>query len=306
MFHRAKISAALLGVALLGVAACGGDNSSSSGSSSSVTIGSANFPENILLMQIYGQALAAKGINVSYKPGVGTREIVFPALQKGDLTLTPEYTNSLLTYLLKQKNQTPSAKNVQEQVDALKQNLPGNLTVLTPSAAEDKDVIVCNKTTEDKYGFKTLTDLSAKSSEIVLGGPPEFQTRGGLGLQGLQTSYGAKFKEFKPLDTAGPVTVAALKDNTVNCANLFSTDPSISANTFTSLTDDKTIVPNEAVLPLIAKASADNKTISDALNAVSAKLDTPGLEQLVAKVVTDKADPAQVAKDWLAQNGFTK
>jgi osmoprotectant transport system substrate-binding protein len=305
MFHRAKISAALLGVALLGVAACGGDNSSSS-SSSSVTVGSANFPENILLMQMYGQALAAKGINVSYKPGVGTREILFPAIQKGDITISPEYTNALLTYVLKQKNQTPSAKNVQEQVDALKQNLPSNLTVLTPSAAEDKDVIVCNKATTDKYGFKTLTDLAAKSSEIVLGGPPEFQTRGGLGLQGLQTSYGAKFKEFKPLDTAGPITVAALKDNTVNCANLFSTDPSITANNFTSLTDDKNIVPNEAVVPLIAKASADNKTIADALNAVSAKLDTPGLEQLVAKVVTDKADPAQVAKDWLSQNGLTK
>jgi len=304
--HRAKISAALLGVALLGVAACGSDNSSSSSSSSSVTLGSANFPENILLMQIYGQALAAKGVKVGYKPGVGTREIVFPAIQKGDLTLTPEYTNSLLTYVLKQKNQTPSATNVQQQVDALKQNLPSNLTVLTPSSAEDKDVIVCNKATSDKYGFKTLSDLAAKSSEIVLGGPPEFQTRGGLGLQGLQTSYGAKFKEFKPLDEAGPVTVAALKDNTVNCADIFSTDPSISANNFTSLTDDKNIVPNEAVLPLIAKASADNKTISDALNAVSAKLDTAGLEQLVAKVVTDKADPAQVAKDWLTQNGLAK
>ena len=100
MFHRAKISAALLGVALLGVAACGGDNSSSSSSSSSVTVGSANFPENILLMQMYGQALAAKGINVSYKPGVGTREILFPAIQKGDITISPEYTNALLTYVL--------------------------------------------------------------------------------------------------------------------------------------------------------------------------------------------------------------
>ena len=305
MFHRVKISAAVLGVALVALAACGGDNSGGS-SSSSVTVGSANFPENILLMQLYGQALASKGINVSYKPGVGTREILFPAIQKGDITISPEYTNALLTYVLKQKNQTPSAKNVQEQVDALKQNLPSNLSVLTPAAAEDKDVIVCNKPTEDKYGFKTLSDLAAKSGEIVLGGPPEFQTRGGLGLQGLQTSYGAKFKEFKPLDTAGPITVAALKDNTVNCANLFSTDPSITASGFTSLTDDKNIVPNEAVVPLIAKASANNKTIADALNAVSAKLDTPGLEQLVAKVVTDKADPAQVAKDWLSQNGLAK
>jgi osmoprotectant transport system substrate-binding protein len=310
MSHRVRMTAALLGVALLGAAACGSDNSSSSsssgGSNPSVTVGSANFPENILLMQIYGQALAAKGVKVSYKSGVGARELLFPALEKGDITVVPEYSNALLTYLLKQKNQTPSATNVQQQIDALKQNLPSSLTVLNASTAEDKDSIVCNKETIAKYGFKTLSDLAAKSSEIVLGGPPEFQTRGGLGLKGLESSYNAKFKEFKALDVAGPVTVAALKDNTVNCANLFSTDPSISANGFTSLTDDKNIVPNEAVLPLIIKTSADNKTIADQLNAVSAKLDTPGLLALVAKVVTDKADPAQVAKDWLTQNGFTK
>jgi osmoprotectant transport system substrate-binding protein len=299
------MSAALLAVAVLGFAACGSSGSKNS-SSSSATVGSANFPENVLLMQIYGQALAAKGINVSYKPNVGSREVLLQALQKGDVTITPEYTNSLLTYILKQKNQTPTAKNVQEQIDALKKDLPSSLTVLNASTAEDKDVIVCNKDTIDKYGFKTLSDLAAKSSEIVIGGPPEFQTRGGLGLKGLESNYGAKFKSFKALDESGPVTVAALKNNTVNCGDIFSTDPSISANNFTSLTDDKNIVPNEAVLPLAAKTAADNKKIADQLNAVSAKLDTPGLEQLVAKVVTDKADPAQVAKDWLSQNGLNK
>jgi osmoprotectant transport system substrate-binding protein len=333
MRHRLRITAALLGVATIALAACGSDNSASSssttargatttagssastsagaatsasgGGSSSVTVGSANFPENVLLAEIYAQALEAKGVKVNRKLNLGSREIVFPALQKGDLSLVPEYTNSLLTYVLKAKSQTPSATNVQQQVDALKSNLPDSLTVLNASTAEDKDVIVCNSQTESQYGFKTLSDLAAKAGNIVLGGPPEFQTRGGLGLKGLQSSYGATFKSFKALDEAGPVTVAALKDNTVNCADIFSTDPSISSNNFTSLTDDKNIVPNEAVLPLIDKNDASNSTVANALNAVSAKLDTPGLLALVAKVVTDKADPAQVAKGWLSQNGLS-
>ncbi len=44
--------------------------------------------------------------------------------------------------------------------------------------------------------------------------------------------------------------------------------------------------------------------MADAVNAVSAKLDTTTLAVLVAKVQTDKQDPDKVAKDWLSQNGL--
>ena len=63
--------------------------------------------------------------------------------------------------------------------------------MLTPSTAEDKDVIVCNKETTDKYSFKTLSDLAAKSGEITLGGPPEFATRSPFGIPGFKQLYNA-------------------------------------------------------------------------------------------------------------------
>ena len=96
---------------MLPIAACGGGNelknggSSSSGDKSkpSLTVGSANFPENVLLGEIYAGALKAKKFNVSKKLNIGARAAVFSGLQRGDLTVVPEYTGSLLGYVSKGK-----------------------------------------------------------------------------------------------------------------------------------------------------------------------------------------------------------
>jgi osmoprotectant transport system substrate-binding protein len=331
MRPTARTLTALVGVAVLGLAACGSDNSgSSSGATTtaassggattaagtttsggggaiteSFTVGSGNFPESVLLGEIYGGALEAKGAKITKKLNIGNRETYYKAIAGGELDLLPEYTNSLLSFLVHQKDPkgSPTAKNVSEQVTELKSILPESLTVLTPSTAEDKDVIVCNKPTTDKYSFKTLSDLSAKAGEITLGGPPEFATRTPFGIPGFQQFYNATFKTFVPLEI-GPPIVDALKANAVNCANLFSTNSAINTNGFTALTDDKNVVPNEAVLPLINKAKA-NPNVTAVLDAVNAKLNTDGLVKLMVEIEVDKKAEADVAKEWLSANGFT-
>jgi osmoprotectant transport system substrate-binding protein len=325
----ARTLPALIGVAVLALAACGSDNSGSGSSATtaassattaasatttaggaaitdSLTVGSANFPENVLLAEIYGGALEAKGAKITKKLNIGNRETYYKAISGGELDLLPEYTNSLLSYLEHQKdpNAVPKATNVQEQVAELKANLPSNLTVLTPSTAEDKNVIVCNKETTAKYSFKTMSDLAAKSGEIILGGPPEFATRSPFGIPGLKQLYNANFKSFVPLEI-GPPLVDALKANAVNCGNLFSTNSAIKTNGFTALTDDKNIVANEAVLPLINAAKV-NPGVTAVLDAVNAKLDTDGLVKLMVEIEVDKKAEADVAKEWLSANGFTK
>ena len=319
----------LVGIAVLGLAACGSDNSSSSSSATtaagaattaagaattagggavtdSLTVGSANFPENVLLAEIYAGALEAKGAKITRKLNIGNRETYYKAITGGELDLLPEYTNSLLSYVLRLKdpNAVPKATNVQEQIDELKTSLPDNLTVLPASTAEDKDVIVCNKQTTDKYGFKTLSDLSAKAGEITLGGPPEFATRSPFGIPGFKQLYNASFKSFVPLEI-GPPLIDALNSNAVNCGNLFSTMSGITTNGFTALTDDKNIVPNEAVLPLISKAKA-TPAVAAALAAVNAKLDTEGLKAMMVEIEVDKKAEVDVAKEWLTKEGFTK
>lgn len=140
------------------------------------------------------------------------------------------------------------------------------------------------------------------ASKLILGGPPEFQTRVD-GIPGLAKNYGVTFGKYKVLDTGGPVTVAALKNGQVDAADLFTTDPSIAANNFVILADPKSDFAAQNVLPIINKAKATDG-VKSTLNAISAKLDTAGLGALMVKVITNKEDPDAVAKGWLTSEGL--
>jgi osmoprotectant transport system substrate-binding protein len=303
----------LAAVLALGVAACGDDldegsdtggtasEDTSGGEKPAITVGSANFPENVVLAEIYAGALAAKDFEVSKKLNVGSREALFPAMEQGEITVLPEYSGALLSYLTEAKS---DAKEIGEQVEAMNAELPAELTLLEPSAAEDKDTITCNKETVDKYGLTSIEDLAEVGDEITIGGPPEFAKREGFGIKALKRVYDAEFKKFQPLDVAGPLTVAALKDNKVQCANLFSTQSAIPANGFVTLEDPKGLVEAEAVIPLISEEAATPE-VTETLNAVSAALNTENLKELVKRVEVDKDDAESVAADFLDENGLS-
>ncbi len=140
------------------------------------------------------------------------------------------------------------------------------------------------------------------ASQLILGAPPEFQTRVD-GIAGLARNYGVTFKSFKPLDEAGPVTIAALKNGQVDAADIFSTDPSIAANNFVVLADPKSDFAAQNILPLLNKAKATDG-VKSTLNAISAKLTTAGVTALLVQVITNKQDPDAVAKSWLTTQGL--
>jgi osmoprotectant transport system substrate-binding protein len=142
------------------------------------------------------------------------------------------------------------------------------------------------------------------ASKLILGGPPEFKERA-QGVPGLHREYGVTFRSFKALDAGGPLTVNALKNGQVDAADLFTTDPSILANDFVVLQDPENLYTAQNVLPLIDKTKA-TPGVRAVLKAVSDKLDTEKLTALDAKVITDKKDPAAVAKDWLHEEGLDK
>jgi osmoprotectant transport system substrate-binding protein len=264
----------------------------------SITIGSAAFPENVLLADIYAGALSAKGVKVSKKLQIGERPVYIKALQDGSIDMVPEYTGSILSYF--DKSATATAPDA--VYAALQQKLPTTLAVLNFAQAEDKDTITVTQDTAKKYNLRTLADLCPVAGQMTLGAPKQFETRPD-GVPALKSIYGINFKAFKPLDVGGPVTVTSLKNGQVDAADLFSTDPAIQVNNFVPLTDSRNQFAAQNVVPLVTKAKI-TQTIASAANAVSAKLDTATLAGLVAKVQNDKQDPESVAKAWLSQNGL--
>jgi osmoprotectant transport system substrate-binding protein len=227
---------------------------------------------------------------------IGNREAYYSQIQSGGVTVLPEYNGNLLIFV--DKNAT--AKSTADVDAALKTALPSQLEALNSAKAEDKDSLTVTKETATQNNLNSMADLAPVAGQFTVGGPPEFESRW---AKTFQSVYGLNFKGYKALDVGGPLTVKALKDGDVQVANLFTTDPAIIANDFVVLEDPKSVFPAQNVTPLVNKAGI-NQTGKDALNAISAKLDTPTLADLVKQVVTDLKDPEDVAKEWLSSQGL--
>ena len=288
-------------------AAAGSSSSASSGSnplgggtsSGSVVIGSANFPENEVLAEVYALALQKAGVKVSTKLNIGAREVYYPQVEKGAITIIPEYNGTLLTV---EVDKTSTAKTTADVDAALAAKLPSTLTVLNPAPAQDSDSITVTQATAAKYKLKSIADLKSVASQFVLGGPPEFKTRTD-GVIGLKSVYGLTFKNFDPLDESGPITLAALTSGKVQAADVFTTTPQIISDKLVSLTDPKNLFAAQNVIPLVYKPAL-TPTISSTLNAVDAKLTTSALLALDVKVITDKEDYTTAAQQWLQSVGL--
>lgn len=302
------------GVAVLSLvlAACGssGGNGSGGGSSSSnplapsaakgtVVVGSANFPEDELLAEIYVQALRAKGVKVTPKFNIGAREVYYPQIEKGAISILPEYNGALLTTSV-DKNST--AATTTEVNAALKAKLPSTLEILNSSTAQDKDSVTVTQATASKYHLKSIADLKPVAKKLVIGGPPEFKTRTD-GLVGLKKTYGLTFKSFAPLDESGPLTLAALKDGKVQAADVFTTTPQIITEKLVALADPKFNFAAQNVTPLVYKKAA-TPTVVTTLNKVSAALTTNALLQMDKAIIIDHANYSTVAQGFLTAVGL--
>ncbi|SER74238.1 osmoprotectant transport system substrate-binding protein [Streptomyces sp. yr375] len=281
-----------------GATSGGGGGSSKDG----VIIGTANFTENQVLGYLYAAALEAAGVKVKVRPNLGTREIIFPALKSGDIDLLPEYQGALLTYL----DPKAAATEEGETQNDLTIALPTGLQVLPYGMAEDADAdaFAVTKETAKKYGLTSLADLAKLNGKLVIGAAPEVKTRR-VGVVGLKDVYGVEFKEFKSLDSSGPLVKAALKTGDVDVANLFTTDTDILDNGWVVLADPKNLIPGQHIVPLIADRRADS-TVRKALARLGNILTTEQLTELNRLVDKDKKDPQDVANAYAKQHGLAK
>ncbi|WP_433450831.1 ABC transporter substrate-binding protein [Streptomyces sp. CA-142005] len=286
-----------------GITSLNGQGSAAGGAGSSkggVTIGTANFTENQVLGYLYAAALQGAGVKTTVRPNLGTREIVIPALRGGDIDLLPEYQGALLNYLAPKVTAAESG----EMQNALTQALPAGLQVLPYGMAEDSDAFVVTRETAKKYGLASLADLRKQNGKLVIGAAPEVKKRQ-VGAVGLKDVYGVEFKEFKSLDSDGPLVKGALKKGDVDVANLFTTDTDIRANDWVVLTDPQHLIPSQHIVPLIADRKADD-TVRKALARLGNLLTTAQLTELNRQVDKDKKDPEDVANAYAKQHGLVK
>jgi len=258
------------------------------------------FTENQLVAEMYAQVLERAGYGVERQFDLRSREISQNALESGQIDLKPEYLSSLLLFLDPNAQASDDPASVARQDGELLQ--PRGITVLTPSPAHDTNEFVANAQTARRFDLTTMSSLAPVAGQLTFGGPPECPQRP-FCLPGLNRVYGILFDDFEALDAGGPQTIAALEADDVQVGLLFSTDPSIEENGFVPLVDDKHLQNAENITPVI-RSDKLNGEVRGLLDAVSARLSTQTVTDLVGKVVIDRQNVAAVAKEFLTANGL--
>lgn len=294
-----KALAAVL-VAAIAAVACGSSPSTST-SKGSITIAGFKFSEGSVLAELYGQALQHAGYNVTFKLNLGSREVVAPAIKSGQIDLYIGYSATDLEYYnggvgeaSGDVNATTAKLNVRLQ--------PLNLEALTPSAAVDQNAFAMTKANSQKYNASKLSDLAPIGNQLVLGAGPECPTRP-FCQPGLERTYGIHFKDFKALDTDGPLTRAALKNGSIQVGLVFSSDADLNALGLVVLQDDKQLENADNVVPIIRTSVATDE-IKAILNKISASLTTDELVTLNGQVELLHQDADAATKAFLQQHNY--
>jgi osmoprotectant transport system substrate-binding protein len=288
------------------LAACSGsDRATPPGppSRTEVVVASFNFPESVLLAEIYAEALEGAGIPVRRELGLGPRELVQPALLGGLVDLVPEYLGSALASL------APDADLAGAEVAPVRRRLEEaasrrGLSVLEPAAASNQNGIAVTRATADRLGVSTLSGLAGAAGGASLAGPPECQRRPYC-LPGLERAYGLRFTRFVALETERQ-RLTALREQVVDAAVVFTTDGELALGDLVLLEDDRRLQPAENVAPVVSEAAIERygARLVEPLRAVSARLTSENLRFLNWRVSVAGSDPRVEARGWLARNGL--
>src|SRR5450759_335076 len=278
-------------------------SSSTPGTSSkgTITVAGFNFPESSILAELYGQELAHGGYTVNYKLLLGTREVISPAIQSGQIDLYPGYAATDLEFYNKGAGEA-SGDPVATTAKLNTHLQPLGLVALDPSAAVDQNAFAVTKATQSKYNLTKLSDLAPIGNQLVLGAGPECPTRP-FCQPGLEKTYGIHFKAFTPLDTDGPLTRAAFRNGSIQVGLVFSSDADLGQAGLVVLQDDKQLENADNVVPILrqAVASSDVKTL---LNSIDSKLTTADLVTMNSQVELLHQDAYAVARAYLQQHNY--
>lgn len=289
-------------IAALALTSCGGgdpleeDAESEGAQGEALVVGSQQYYSNTIIAELYAQALEAADIEVEREFEIGQREVYVSELESGAIDVFPEYAGNFLQYY----DDASEAATLEEITAELESTLPDGLRVLEPAEATDQDSFVVTAEFAEENDLTEVSDL-AGIEDLRIAANSEFETRP-YGPEGLQDVYGVDITVVPVQDSGGPLTLDALLEGDVEVADLYSADPSIESENLVVLEDPEELVLPQNVIPVVSeRVDEDAAAVIDEVNAA---LSAEELVSLNSQSVEDQADPADLATEWLSEQGL--
>ncbi|MDQ3528398.1 MAG: glycine/betaine ABC transporter substrate-binding protein, partial [Actinomycetota bacterium] len=276
----------------------------------SLTVGSKEFTEQLILGQIALLALEAAGADVTDQTGLTGTPVVREALDTGEIDLYWEYTGTGWINIL---GETEPVKGSEEQFDAVAEadlEANGIKWLAPPAAANNTYAFAANSQAVEEFGVESISDLTALANDnpeaATLCTASEFITRDD-GLPGVEELYGFDLPDANVAQLDFGLVYASVADaDPCNFAVVFATDGQVLANDLTVLEDDKGFFPTYNIaMTMKEETYEENAEAYDTLFGAIAELITDeSMTEMNAAVDVDGESAEDVAAEFLASNGI--
>jgi osmoprotectant transport system substrate-binding protein len=306
----------------LGIAACGGDDDEGDDGGGdtasnlieenpdnngvSVTVGSKNFAEQIILGEIYAQGLEAAGYDVSKQLNLGSEQVALRALEDGEISGYPEYTSTALTAFFDAAPEDVPSDGQQAYEESQADFEELGLQAYPPTEFSSANAVGTLATTAEEEGLETISDLEGVSENMTLAGSPECRQRIDC-LLGLEENYGLEFQKFTPVDIG--LRYDVLDNGDADLSILFTTDANLAeSDDYVTLEDDQGVLPAGNVIFVASQEIVDEAgpDFGETIEKVQGDLSLEVMQELNARVEIDQESEEDVAREYLEEFGYVE
>ncbi|MDQ3629443.1 MAG: glycine betaine ABC transporter substrate-binding protein [Actinomycetota bacterium] len=309
-----RLTALFAGLAL--AAACGSDDGGDEGSSgeelsgASLTVGSKEFTEQLILGQMTIQLLENAGAEVEDQTGITGTTNVRQALTSDEIDMYWEYTGTGYSEILG-NDIAKAPTDSQELYDAVAEQdqAENGVTWLALSEANNSYAIATSAAAQEETGVESLSDYSelvaSDAENATMCAAAEFLDRAD-GFPGLEKTYGFSLPEEAITEVELGIIYTQLPEgDRCRFGEVFETDGRIPANDLVVLEDDKNFFVKYNLAPTVNEDVLEEyPAIADIMNPVSEALSTETMQQLNSQVDVDNVPAEAVAQTWLEDNDF--
>ncbi|RXZ81652.1 glycine/betaine ABC transporter substrate-binding protein [Paenibacillaceae bacterium] len=288
-----KIALILVLIFTLALTACSSDTKDS------ITVGSRNNTESIILANIMGQLIEAKtDLTVVRKDNLGGSNVLWNALLGNEIQLIPDYTGTIVANYYQEPTGTAdetlaSTKRLIDKDGLHAFNAFGFNNTYTLAIAESM---------AQELDVTTFSEFAKVSDTFIFGAVFEFIDRPD-GLPGFQKEYDIHFKEVKGMDHG--MMYRSFQSGDVNVINSYSTDGQLQIYDLRVLEDDKAFFPPYHALPIIRQDALEkHPELTEVLQLLEGKIDETAMQKLNGKVDNDALRADVVAKEFLKESGL--
>jgi len=268
-------------------------------------VGSKNFTEQVILGELYAQALAAKGFEVEKRLDLGNEQVADEALSSGEIDLYPEYTGTALQAILGYEGEPPrTPEETYRTARRLYAEREPPTVMLRPARFQNGHAIVVRRRVAEERGLRTLGDLAEASPELTFVAFSEFLDRQD-GYPNMQEHYPAL--DFGEIFVVKDIELryARLMEGEADAGIGFTTDPQLASDELVVLEDEKGIWPHYQPAPVVrAEALEETPGIEAVLDRVSGRLEEGDMRELNGAVDMDGQAPEAVARRFLEREGL--